>query len=72
MAVTGGSSDALADQAGLEKAWLEKLLSAEVVIEVDVPALEALAQALGAPVPLFVGRAVTALLSRREHLATNT
>lgn len=72
IAVTVGSSDALAAQAGLERDWLEQLLSADVVIKIDVPALEAISQALGAPVPLFVGRAVTALLSRRENLATNS
>lgn len=72
IALSGSNSDALADQTGLERDWLEQLLSPEVIIEVDIPALEMLSNALGAPSPVFVGRAVTALLSRRENLATNT
>jgi len=52
--------------------WLELLLNAESNVEIELAAFSKLASVLGAPVPLFVGRAVAALLSRQERLGSDS
>ncbi|CAN7733067.1 hypothetical protein LJR010_006042 [Ensifer adhaerens] len=66
IAATGEGEQVLGEQGGNSEDWLKKLLSVDAVMDIDIVALEKLSRTLGAPTPLFVGKAVTALLSRRE------
>ena len=62
---TSQSGDALAQEANVDRSFVEQLLSSDGFLGVDVAALERLAIALKAPVPMFVGKAVMAILARR-------
>ncbi|MGV3576323.1 MAG: hypothetical protein ACO1O4_14445 [Devosia sp.] len=62
---TSGGDEPL-QQAGIDPRFVEELLSPNGSVDVDVAKLERLAVALQAPVPIFVGKAVTAILTRRE------
>lgn len=59
----------LLQQARVSDQFVELLLSPDQGLEVDVEALERLAVALKAPIPVFVGKAVMAVLGRRDRLA---
>lgn len=63
------TEDELAKAAGLSSVWIEELSDEGKRPEIDVDGLQKLATALEAPVPLFVGKAVTALLERRSKPA---
>lgn len=62
---TSRNREKLVEEADVDPDFVEKLLSPSSVPDVDAAALERLAVALEAPVPVFVGKAVTAILSRR-------
>lgn len=65
---TGDTAETLGQKTGQAADWLQGLLAGEGVAP-DLPALRALAQAVGAPEPEFVGRAVTHLLSLERGAA---
>lgn len=69
IAATDADAQTLGEQTGLTGDWIERLLTADAVIDIDLNALERLSQVLGAPAPIFVGKAVTVLLSRRQQSA---
>lgn len=54
----------LASATGLVTSWIEDLSNDQKSPVIDIDGLQRLALALKAPVPLFVGKAVTALLER--------
>lgn len=72
LVIVGGSRESVCSEAGCSVNWFELLLDAESHVQIDLAALSKLASVLGAPVPLFVGRAVTALLSRQERLGADS
>lgn len=55
----------LATEGGLSVSWMRDLADPDVCAPIDLPALQRLADLLEVPVPLFVGRAVSALLERQ-------
>jgi hypothetical protein len=60
------TEEVLAKAAGISSIWIDELHDEGKRPEIDVDGLQKLAAALQAPVPLFVGKAVTALLERRS------
>ena len=69
IAIAGSNTAELAARADVSEQWLGQLAAPGEEAEVDLLALERLAKALSAPHPLFVGKAVTDLLSRRRPAA---
>lgn len=59
----------LAQAAGVSSIWIEELQDTSKLPEINLDGLQKLASALQAPVPLFAGRAVAALLERRSKPA---
>lgn len=57
--------DALSIKANVSAGWLKELLTKEQTAELDLNGLQSVAAALLAPIPLFVGKAVQDLLSRK-------
>jgi hypothetical protein len=72
IAAAEGGETGLSERAGVEKSWLEKLTAVDASPDINLTALESLSGALGAPMPIFVGKAVTALLSRRERVTLDS
>lgn len=65
------TEEELAKAAGISSIWIDELHDDDKRPEIDVEGLQKLAAALQAPVPLFVGKAVTALLERGSKPAAS-
>ncbi|MER8395412.1 hypothetical protein NKH10_26670 [Mesorhizobium sp. M1340] len=63
--VAGLDVDGLADKASVPKPWLRQMATTDGVAKVDLPAIERIANALEAPLPIFAGKAVENLLARK-------
>lgn len=62
------TEDELAEEAGRSSNWIKELYDGETHPDIDIDNLQRLGTALEAPVPVFVGKAVAALLERRFRL----
>ncbi|MGE6742407.1 hypothetical protein ACQKGC_19225 [Allorhizobium pseudoryzae] len=71
IAANNTTEEELAKAAGISSIWIDELHDEDRRPEIDVDGLQKLAAALQAPVPLFVGKAVTALLERRSKPAAS-
>lgn len=65
------TEEELAKAGGISSIWIGELHDEGKRPEIDVDGLQKLAAALQAPVPLFVGKGVTALLERRSKPAAS-
>ncbi|KIV66979.1 hypothetical protein SZ54_2332 [Rhizobium sp. UR51a] len=65
------TEEELAKVAGVSSISVDELRDEDKRPEIDVDRLQKLAAALQAPVPLFVGKGVTALLERRSNPAAS-
>lgn len=63
------TEEELAEAGGISTIWIAELIDEGMRPEIDIDGFQRLAIAINAPVPLFVGKAVAAVLERRSKPA---